>query len=55
MGKGIWDAILAAAEGPRDSTDWTTEFYGDSRKAALKLKLLYCCVTEIQKGYTVAH
>jgi hypothetical protein len=48
-------AILAAAEEPQDSKDWTTEFYHDSRQVVLKLKLLYYCVTEIQKGNIVAH
>jgi len=53
--KGMWDAILAAAKEPQDSNDWTTEFYHDSRQVALKPKLLYCRVTEIRKGNTVAH
>jgi len=27
----------------KDSKDWTTEFYRDSRQVVLKLKLLFCC------------
>jgi hypothetical protein len=37
---GTWDATLAAAEEPQESTKDCTEFYRGSRQVALNLKLL---------------